>query len=286
MTIHDIIKRRRSVRTFKDQVIKTSDLNQINECIESAKTLQAPFNHNINIFILDLKDGEKPGTYGIIKNPQMYIGGACVNTEDAMVDFGYVFEKLILDLTELEIGTCWLAGTFKRNSILSQVELGPLEILPAISPIGYYEDKRAFESVMRKLVKADNRLPFEDMFFYKDFQTPMNLETFDVIKEALIAVRRGPSASNKQPWRIVFNEALNRCYFYASYTPKYSKGLGFEVQNIDIGIAMYHFEASLKAYNISGRWVKEAENFDMPETSNHYICTFEMEGQLTNKEVL
>ncbi|MDZ7838929.1 MAG: nitroreductase family protein [Actinomycetota bacterium] len=58
------------------------------------------------------------GTYGIIKGAKYFIGGT-INKNDkrnyCLVDFGYVFEKIILFITDLGLGTCWLGGTFNKK---------------------------------------------------------------------------------------------------------------------------------------------------------------------------
>lgn len=58
---------------------------------------------------------------------------------------------------------------------------------------------------------------------------------------ALEAVRIAPSAVNKQPWRIV--KIGNDFHFYEKHTLGNRSGAEWDVQKIDMGIALYHFMA-------------------------------------------
>ena len=63
-------------------------------------------------------NGEKLGTYGIIKGASMYVGVTIPKEEYALEALGYEFEQLVLYATSLGLGTCWLGGTFNRSAFL------------------------------------------------------------------------------------------------------------------------------------------------------------------------
>lgn len=241
----DVILKRRSVRTYLDQNVKSEDLSKIKTIINTYDNAVGPLNHKIKLSIIDIKDKRSLGTYGIIKNPQMYIGGICVHVDEAMIDFGYVFEGLILDLTKEDLGTCWMAGTFKRHEFENQIEMDSTEIIPAVTPIGYFQKTRTFEQIMRKMIKADNRKPLKDIVFDTAMK-PIDLKANHPYYRSIHAVQNAPSASNKQPWRLVIDEQNDIVHFYADISEKYNRTLGFPVQYIDMGIAMKHFELESK----------------------------------------
>ena len=123
-----------------------------------------------------------------------------------MEDLGYCMEKLILELVSMGLGTCWMAGTFRRSSFAAQMDLEEGELLPAISPVGYPADRASLtERVMRYGVRADRRKPFEELFLEAD-GSPLTREAAGLYWDALEAVRLGPSASNRQPWRMLRDE--------------------------------------------------------------------------------
>jgi len=76
----------------------------------------------------------------------------------------------------------------------------------------------------------------------------------DVVIPAITPVGYpAPSASNKQPWRIV--RAQNNFHFFLSRTPGYG---GFapnvDIQRLDMGIAMAHFELRSREAGLEGSW--------------------------------
>lgn len=123
------------------------------------------------------------------------------------------------------------------------------------SPIGYENTQKSLtEITMRKLAKSDSRKNWEKIFFNGSNSGALEKEDLGIFKDALEMVRIGPSASNKQPWRIVKN--ASRYDFFLERTPDYAKSLNFDIQMIDMGIAMCHFEYLVKAHNKKGQFEK------------------------------
>lgn len=199
------------------------------------------------------------------------------NANEAIVEFGYIFEKMILFLTEINIGTCWLGGTFTRDSFEKEIILTDNEIIPAITPIGYFNSKRRLlESTLRFAVKADNKKQWSELFYYSNFDTQLTEEEAGEFATPIEMVRLGPSASNKQPWRIVLSKDKRFCHFYLAHTPKYGGNkLGYDMQRIDIGIAMCHFELTCKELNICGHWTIKDLNISLPDEHTEYIVSWE-----------
>jgi nitroreductase len=275
-SIIEIIKRRKSVRTFEREPVETAVLKEINTYICTGENLTGPFGGRIRLYltpvIKNISDkGIKLGTYGIIKNPQAYAVGVIENNINAFIEYGYVFENLILHLTGLNLGTCWLGGTFTRSSFEREIPLEENEVIPAVTPIGYAGKKqRLLESTMRSLVKSDNRKPWNNLFYSTDFTSPLAEKDAGKFALPLEMVRLGPSASNKQPWRIVLSEDKNSCSFYLAHTPKYSD----KMQRIDMGIAMCHFELTCRELGIVGAWVIKDPGMALIENGTEYIASW------------
>ena len=64
--------------------------------------------------------------------------------------------------------------------------------------------------------------------------------------------RLGPSASNKQPWRVLLKDGA--LHFYEDKAPGYSDAFAFDIQRIDMGIAAAHADLALRERGISGRF--------------------------------
>ncbi|MNI66321.1 hypothetical protein D3C73_1218790 [compost metagenome] len=188
-----------------------------------------------------------------------------------MEALGYEFEKLILYITSLGLGTCWLGGTFNKKEFAKIMDIKENEIFPIISPIGYEFDKRRItEIIMRSVAKSDKRKSWNEIFFNNDFSTTLLEENAGEYKEVLEMVRLAPSAGNKQPWRVVKKD--NEYHFFKTKSMKDSKYMSFDMQRIDIGIALCHFQLSANENNLNGEF-KEVDHRikDMPETLEYVV---------------
>jgi len=91
-------------------------------------------------------------------------------------------------------------------------------------------------------------------------------------------VRRAPSASNKQPWRIVRDRDRGNFHFILERTKNYYRNwkiVGMEdLQRVDMGIAMHHFEAAAAELKLKGSWTVEAPKFSLPSEESEYIATW------------
>jgi len=273
---------RRSVRTFEERDLTAEDREYL-ESLAADVSGPGPLGNRTRLVWLPLEDSRLPdggrlGTYGVIRGSRGYLVGICENTPEAVTDLGYRLEEAIIGLTARNMGTCWLGGTFDRDSLAGVVPLLPGEIIPAIIPVGYSAGRPALkESAMRMLVGADKRKAFLDLFFFKDFSSPLQEEAAGKMAHALEMVRRGPSASNKQPWRLVLME--DRVHFYLAMTPNYAGNrLGFEMQRLDMGIALYHFEMTRRAQGSSGSWVPENPGIALPDNNTSYTLSWREEA--------
>lgn len=254
------IESRYSVRNYIDKPIEKEKLNIIKTFMEENK--KGPMGNEVTFHLIDASEHDKAElksliTYGMISGATSYIVGVVKPGEYAMEDFGYCMEKLILKVSELGLGTCWLGGTFNRGGFAKQVNLSGEELLPCITPIGYTADKRTLkENFIRTLVGAKKRKNPEVLFFENNFNTSLNLDTIGSYSKVLEALRLGPSASNKQPWRII-KDSQGLYHIFLEEDEKYNNTFsGIKIQNIDMGIAMCHFDLAARELGITGQWIK------------------------------
>ncbi len=249
------IEKRISVRSYQKKPLSNEDFLKVKDLLNTFKNRKGPFDNTVNFFITENKsqNGGKIGTYGFIKNPPAFIGGVVKNTLSGLVDFGFLFEEIILNLTSYELGTVWLGGTFNRNDF--SVEVKEDEIIAAISPVGYPANQSLREKMIRGLSRANTRLPFDELFFLGE--TLDKIDTSHKYYHCLEAVQAGPSASNKQPWRIVVvNDTF---HFYLKRTKGYGNLMKMDIQAIDIGIAISHIYHYLKADHYSIVFTKDKQ---------------------------
>ncbi|MFC0562308.1 nitroreductase family protein [Halalkalibacter alkalisediminis] len=278
----ETMRRRQSIRTYEQQSLSEADVKQISNYISKEEHLIGPFGGRGRMdFILlhrNVTDkGMKLGTYGFIKNPQAYLVGAAKNEKYALVEYAFIFHRLILFMTQLGLGTCWMGGTFSRNSFEKEIQLRDLEFIPCVTPLGYPKDKqRVFDKALRFVVRADNKKPWDRLFFDASFAVPLVKENVDGLETPIEMVRLGPSASNKQPWRLVLSTDRQVCHFYIEHTPNYSSKLGYKMQLLDMGIAMCQFDLACRELEIEGCWMVEDPVLDLKNENTEYIASWKM----------
>jgi len=280
MPITEIIKKRFSCRTYADKPIEEETLQKLKEIMNSLPS--GPFGGKPRLTLVSA-DSSSPqewkqlGTYGVIKNARLFVVGAIKNTVNAMEDYGYCKELLILRATEMGLGTCWLGGTFSSSSFAQAINLQKGETLPSISPIGYPAQRKSLaEKMMRSVNGSDKRKPWSELFFADNFSTRLTQAQAGTYAEALENIRIGPSATNKQPWRVLFETKRNILHFYIERALSYKlMGMVF-LQDIDLGIAMSHFALTLQEQGIKGKWLVDAT---APiEKATDYIVSWQSEN--------
>ena len=263
--ITEHIKNRRSVRTFDGRELSKTDIDNLTAF---AKTIENPFKTPVDFKLMNSNE------YGlncpVTVGTDVFIGGKIKCTENASVAFGYSFEMLVLYAQSIGIGTTWLGGTMNRDAFEKAMELDDDEIMPCASPLGYPAKKMSIrESMMRKGVKADERLPFEEVFFDGSFGMPLSKEKAGQWRDALEMVRLAPSAVNKQPWRVVVRD--NAVHFYLKRSKGFNYNEKLDMQKIDIGIALCHFDLTAKENNLN---VVFEQNDPKIESDAEYIASF------------
>ena len=255
----ETIKKRTSCRAYELDHLTDSDRKKLKDFL--CQNVETPFGNSVRFELVDLGEKEHDeiktlGTYGIIKGAKTFIVGAVCDGKFGLEDFGYCMEKNILAATYLGLGTCWLGGTFNQSASASRINKRENELVPAITPVGYPRGKKSImDSTIRFLMKSRSRKDWEELFFDGDIRSSLTRTAAGKYELPLDCVRIGPSASNKQPWRIIKGKEKEVCHFYLSRTPGYAeKYPAVSLQDIDMGIAMCHFEVAIQELNQRGHW--------------------------------
>lgn len=243
MDMTEQIRSRRSVRTFDGRRLLPEDRARILEFAQSAGN---PYGIGIAWKLLSAEDDRLSAP--VIAGADTYIAGKMTRQPHAEEAFGYSFERIVLFAGSCGIGTTWIAGTMDRAAFERAMDLGENEVMPCVSPLGYPSDRMSVrEILMRKGIKADSRLDYSELFFERDFTVPLTEKRAGDLGNALEMVRLAPSAVNRQPWRVVLEE--DAAHFYEKRSRGYVSGDGWDIQKIDIGIAMCHFACGLEDAN-------------------------------------
>jgi hypothetical protein len=264
-TFTDAIRNRISSRTYDGRVPDEKTKEQLRAFFR--ENTRGPFGNALRFDLIDLTDAERAelkslGTYGVIRGASLFIAGTVKRGPRAMEDYGYGMERNILFATALGLGTCWLGGTLNRAGFARKISLSAEEFMPAISPVGTPADKRSLtDRAFRFIAKSDRRKPWQELFFDNQPGNPLVKENAGACGQVLESVRIGPSASNRQPWRIIREGAS--CHFFLARTPGYDKMTGeIRLQEVDMGIALCHFELAAAELGIAGSWQQANPGLD------------------------
>ncbi len=88
-----------------------------------------------------------------------------------------------------------------------------------------------------------------------------------------ISVKDLSSAGNRQPWRVVV--CGDKVHFYEKKTKAMQNNPLGDIQKVDVGIALAHFDLTLKETGIVGSFVVEDPGLEA-DGQPEYIVTYEV----------
>lgn len=263
----ELIKKRRSVRTFDKRPVSEEDLKKLEEYMKNVKN---PFGIHIEFKILSVS--EDGVSSPVIVGEEKYIAAKVKKQPNFEIAYGYSFEMVCLYALSLGIGTVILAASLKRGKFEEAMDLQQDEIMPAASPIGYPASKLSVrESMMRKALGADKRQDFSSVYFSGDFSSGLSEKDAGEFKDALKAAGLAPSAANKQPWRAAVSGDTVHFYEYRTIG---DNPLG-DIQKVDVGIALAHFDAVMEEEGKKGEFFFEDPKIKTPKNCV-YIVSYKL----------
>ena len=271
--IEQTIKTRVSCRTYQDRLLTEDDKRKLLDfCqlmtrgLHGEKISYRLIEHDAK----DLKKRKLAG-YGLFKNARNFIIGIIDKSDFHYVSYGYILEHVILKATELGLGTCW-AGDFDPY-LIKNVAVNGNQIIPAICLVGYAAAKRTLiEKAARLAIQASKRRDWDKFFFSGDFALPLTPDKAGPHADALELLRLAPSSGNTQPWRVVKEKKQDVFHFFKKVVNKrYERK---KLHDIDIGIAMCHFELGAANNHIAGRWKKSEHKIQEIPTGISYMVSW------------
>ena len=248
-----LVRRRRSVRTFDGNPLREEDAAKI---LEFARREKNPYGIPIDWQMLSAdKDGL---TTSVIIGADTFFTGKMHPVEHAEEAFGYALERIVLYAQSMGIGSTWIAGTMDRPAFERAIGLAEDEVMPCVTPLGYPAEKMSLrEGMMRKGVKADSRLSFDQLFFEGSFDSPLQYGAAGDFSDLLEIVRWAPSAVNKQPCRLQPFADLFRAFD------------DFFFPLVVLCIQLVNIEAVLPAHGAYNRFVINMKGY--PVMAGHFL---------------
>lgn len=216
----EAINKRISRRTFEKKAIPNEMVKQIEIWIRN-------INDKSGLTIKFIEDGSAAfqsfkKTYGMFKNVRSVILLKGMKDDIHLKEkIGYYGEELILHMTNLDLGTCWVGGTFDENVFKIETEH---EELICVIPVGIISATTLKEKMIRSAVHRKTKSMNERITSDSDLP--------QWFISGMEAVMKAPSALNSQKTKFIFKDHQ----VYAEIINDY------KLDMVDLGIAKKHFE--------------------------------------------
>ena len=230
------IDARTSRRTYRDEKMKPDTVKRIQALVDLC-------NKESGLAIRFVENGTKlfqsfSSSYGMFHGVQSYFALAGGKKFPNLPELaGYYGELLVLECTDLGLGTCWVGGTYDKEVCQKQIGLTEEEDLLAVIPVGCIDQQKTLkEKAIGLLGKKTKKL--------EEFIKP-NTSLPEWVTKGIESVMKAPSAMNKQPVRFTYEAGTVK----ADVDDKTSH------QGIDLGIARAHFELGAWGAKSNGKWI-------------------------------
>lgn len=271
MNLVDVIKTRKSCRTYRQIFLDPADKNVLEEYISNITDMLGGEDFHLRIIEKAGKGKKLELNYGMITGHNTYVLGSSKSLPDSRVHYGYILEKVVLKATEIGVSTCWI-GYFDA-SFFSEISIEKGYEIPSIVILGYEGERQSrAERITRFAVSASQRLEWQKLFFDFNSGIPLNPDTSNEYSLSFEMVRLAPSAGNTQPWRILSDNVSGEFHFFKKPVSKRYEERG--LHDIDIGIAMAHFELSSEYIGLSGTWIKKSGISASHANDLQYVITW------------
>lgn len=240
------IVKRISTRNYLETALEPKSQATVKEIIH--KEYPSIFGHTFDFQFVDQKFMKKNkvkrvGTYGVISGNPSYIFAGITDGYKSIIDYGYILELMVLELTGNDLQTCWLGGTFSRKTLYKLYKLSSEVSIPAIVAVGKKSTRKSFvQNLMGN--NYHNRKDFETIFYDGEVGAPLKEEMAGAFLEPLEGLRLAPSDMNGQPWRVI--KEVNRLHFYCATNQM------AQMKYVDMGIGLSHFDYIRKKKGIEG----------------------------------
>jgi hypothetical protein len=242
------INLRKSIRNYKVESISTEYLQKVKSIINEAK----PLHHNIPMESFLIEDGKKiidtfkglVGKYTKVTAPH-YIAFTSETMKGHLENIGFIGEEIVLKLTELGLGTCWVGAAIKEEQFKTIVKVQPNQSYIILIAFGYPVEELKPVTNRKRLDKS------------KVVSGTYEKEYEPVIQSFIDA----PSAVNSQPWKLLINQ--NKFDLYLENKNFLTKKLLKDMNHIDMGIGVNHLYNSATELGLNVE-LKQASHLEVP----------------------
>lgn len=254
MNLYEAIFSRKSVRSYTNEAVSDDILDKVRNQFNQ---ISAPFgNVKADYAVLDNRKGQMHMLSMFSVKAPYYLAFYSDQSQNSMLNMGFIMEEMVLFLTTLGLGTCFIGSKRVRHEYQTK---GELEM------VGLIAFGHAKGEATRKSADA-NRLPMDEICVFKEIPRQW-------MRQLLEAARLAPSALNSQPWRFVVYD--NRIHIFckkhraADMTPREELEFGIMLANVQVASEELWLDVDLiKLENI------EQKNFP----NNQYVLSAVMKA--------
>jgi len=254
--LYDAILARRSVRMYERTPLPEPLLDEVRTAVEGVSALspELPFSCAVQAVAEGDDIVSAMGGYGRLLSIPHVLVPAIGDGPNSLIDFGYRVEQLVVRLTQLGLGTCWLGALTHRASVVAR--FGPAEgtTIAAIVAFGRTAQNtasRAVNSAIRSVVGANRKKRVQEFTWRDTVGSPAALTELE--SKVLEALRASPSTGNAQPWCVVLSGGL--LFLGVRTDARYyrlSGNVGYD--QVDAGIGMANVSLAIEALKHPSRW--------------------------------
>jgi hypothetical protein len=254
--LYDAILARRSVRLYERTPLPEPLLNDIRTAVEGVNALcpELPFSCAVQAVAEGDDIVAAMGGYGRLLSIPHVLVPAIGEGPNSLVDFGYRVEQLVIRLTQLGVGSCWLGALTHSASVVARFCPAEGTTIAAIVAFGRTAQNmasRAVNSTIRSVVGATRKKPVAEFTWRDTVGSPAALTELE--SKVLEALRASPSTGNAQPWCVILSGGL--LFLGVKTDARYyqlSGNVGYD--QVDAGIGMANISLAIEAIKHPARW--------------------------------
>lgn len=212
LTLDEAILKRKSVRSYDTTSLSNEDLEQI---INYAQNIE-PLMPNLKTKVR-LMEADEIKSIRSWRAPH-YLAIYTSDDDNSFVNIGYVYEQLVIYLTSLGLGTCWVGS---------------------VSPKDYKECDGMKWVITLAFGREKNNQPWRNNL--NEIKRKSLSSISKQLDNRLETVRIAPSTVNSQPWYFMHSD--EKIMVYCKVQGLLKKWMA-NMNKIDIGIALSHLKIS------------------------------------------
>lgn len=271
MIMSNFLKTRKSVRDFKRKKISDEKLDEVRKILQEIvkeedlkEKIEFRLYENGDYIYYNLQGVS--GYAGVMIESPHYIAIDLKDEDEKTKIFeGYYSEKLVTELNQIGIETCWITVNDIDETVKKRTFGDFSNNISYILAIGHSKARNPFLQE-----PFSERLGLEDIIYDRTLGKHLDIDDLERrgLGDIFFYIRFAPSTKNLQPWRFIIED--DKVELYIKYIE------GEELLLVDAGIIMYYFETLAQYLGIRNKWVLGDGDLEFKGGKYRYIGEFHL----------